>query len=397
MQPSANALPAAGYNYLTVIAANNGLSLQMLLSEVGPGIFTNEKEVQYLASTSPEYQRHVVERARKGDRNPVRPIAATLLVYDTVSFRDVTRRLYRALGTIRSEAAHLTRSIERDQPDYRLADRLLTLDLVAEQASLLRDLLIVIDPVTGTMSHDFNPCNYESAPPDRLHAASGLGLIAKNVRNVAVLQSEHRPNREQKELALRLSTEVLELAMQTGMTARRAFGAVDSKCRVQSTPMPTRRVITHDKLDGDAIGAAWLAERFLFANESVEILFVPRGRVLGAWRRGDCLVDVGYTHDAGNLFFDHKVPSGKRFAPCAAGLLWERLMGLGNPLTDLQPPVEAILLAGGSLFAGSKSNLRQAYKEGNVYHRLLADAKSRYGNDDASVYRLMRTWLDQPN
>jgi hypothetical protein len=60
-----------------------------------------DAEVCSLAGTSPEYQRHVIGRALAGDQNPFRMTSATLLVYDTVAFREVTSRLHRALGMIR--------------------------------------------------------------------------------------------------------------------------------------------------------------------------------------------------------------------------------------------------------------------------------------------------------
>src|SRR4051794_7384556 len=68
-------------------------------------------EIRSLAGTAPEYQRHVVDRLLAGDRSPFRTIAATLLVYDTVGFDEVTSRLHRALGMVREEAGHLERRV----------------------------------------------------------------------------------------------------------------------------------------------------------------------------------------------------------------------------------------------------------------------------------------------
>jgi len=62
-----------------------------------------------------------------------------------------------------------------------------------------------------------------------------------------------------------------------------------------------------------------VAERFLFVGESVEVLFVSRERERGAYRREDCLVAVGDTHDPTNYFFDHKPPAfADRHQTCAA-------------------------------------------------------------------------------
>jgi len=90
-----------------------------------------EKKVRALVGTSPEYQRHVMRRALAGDTNPFRMTAATMLVYDTVKFGEVTSRLHRAVGLVRKEATLLTRAVERGKVPDRLADRLLTLDLIA--------------------------------------------------------------------------------------------------------------------------------------------------------------------------------------------------------------------------------------------------------------------------
>jgi hypothetical protein len=85
------------------IAANcPGLPARDLI-DADPARFPPAK-VRSLANKSPEYQRHVVGRAAAGDANPFRPTAATLLVYDTVAFREVVSRLHRAAGLVRREA-----------------------------------------------------------------------------------------------------------------------------------------------------------------------------------------------------------------------------------------------------------------------------------------------------
>src|SRR5262245_9820952 len=104
--------------------------------------------------------------------------------------------------------------------------------------------------------------------------------------------------------------------------ARHYFGEADAGFGIQSPS--TRRVITHRKPDGDAIVSAWLAERFLLEGASVELLFVDRRRVFGAYRPGDCLVDVGNINEPANHFFDHKPPAFPcRHDSCAAKLIWE--------------------------------------------------------------------------
>ena len=64
-----------------------------------PGRFPAD-QVRALAGTAPDYQRHVLARAAAGDPAPFRMTAATLLVYDTVRFGEVTSRLHRAVGLV---------------------------------------------------------------------------------------------------------------------------------------------------------------------------------------------------------------------------------------------------------------------------------------------------------
>jgi hypothetical protein len=257
-------------------------------------------KIDSLARTSPEYQRHVVARLLAGDRRPFEPIAATLLVYDTVGFYEVTSRLHRVLGSVRQEVQYLDQQIARKLSPDRLADRQLTLGLIAEHAGRLSRLLAGLKVRPGAprnRAKSLAPARSEELPA-RLHAASALGIIAKNVRNVAVLQPEHLPMAQEKKQALKLTKATQQLASAGLARARQAFGSADASLRVCPPSKPTCRIITHQELDVDVLVAVWLAERFLFMGESVEVLFVPRRRALGAYRSGDCLVAVGQTHDA---------------------------------------------------------------------------------------------------
>jgi hypothetical protein len=373
------------------ITANCGGAAGVIMA--GDRTRFTDRKVRELAGTSPEYQRHVLGRAAAGGANPFRMTAATLLVYDTVRFGEVTSRLHRAVGMVRKEAALLTRAVERGSVTDRLPDRLLTLDLVAGQAARLLELLTGLVTVTATDVRATRSRRSGAAVTDKLYAAAGLGLIAKNVRNVAALRPEHRPTDRQQEVAVRLTAEALDLAVAARDAARRAFGRADAACRVRPARTPTRRVITHAGPDGDAVATAWLAERFLFAGEPVEVLFAPRERVLGAYRAGDCLVDVGNTHDPGNLFFDHKPPAfPDRHGACAARLVWDRMVTLGRPVRHLKPLVDVV-------FAGDSARERAWFKDEYAesrragFHQALAEAK-RVEVTDAGVYRAVRSWLD---
>src|SRR5438045_2621079 len=69
----------------------------------------------------------------------------------------------------------------------------------------------------------------------------------------------------------------------------------------------------------------------------------PRERVLGCFRAGDCLVDVGNTFDPARHLFDHKPPAfPSRHDSCAAKLVWEHLLALGKPVQHLEQLVLAV-------------------------------------------------------
>jgi hypothetical protein len=125
--------------------------------------------------------------------------------------------------------------------------------------------------------------------------------------------------------------------------ARAKLGWLELARVVRPRGRPTRRIITRERPDGDAVLAAWLVERYLFAGESVEILFLPRAWVFGALRGGDCLVDAGNAHDPGRLLFDHKPPAlSDRHDSCAAKLVWEHLLRSGFSVEDLEALVQSV-------------------------------------------------------
>jgi hypothetical protein len=63
-----------------------------------------------------------------------------------------------------------------------------------------------------------------------------------------------------------------------------------------------KRIATHNKPDADAVVSLWLAQRYLFESEAVEIIFLSRGaRFCDV---ADCLVDVSNVFDTQRLIFD---------------------------------------------------------------------------------------------
>lgn len=54
-----------------------------------------------------------------------------------------------------------------------------------------------------------------------------------------------------------------------------------------------------------------------------------------------------------------------------------------------------VVFAGDSLRARARFQKEYDESKRDGFHRALANAKSEHGEDDASVYRVMRTWLDR--
>lgn len=367
---------------------------QLLLS--GHLALTPE-DIGALSRTAPEYQRHVLARIRAGHAKPLHKTAACALVYETVSFHEVINRMERALGGVRREAGYITAQVVSDVPSLdRGPDRLLTLALVIEAAGDIAAglrRLPVIDGVPPSAGRGRKAVPTVSGSPGKLHAASALGLLAKNARNVPLLKSEHHPIAQELRQALDLCEQMVAVAQPAHRAARAKWGRLDARMRIRPS-VAARRIITHADPDGDALVAAWLAERHLFAGETVEILFVPRERVLGCLRIGDCLVDVGNTLDPARHLFDHKPPAlPSRHDSCAAKLVWEHLLASGEPVKHLEDLVLAV-------FAWDSVKRRQEFaaqataSKRDGFHAALDVAKQQ-GMNNAALYRHLRRWLNK--
>src|SRR4051812_33455408 len=81
------------------VERNCGLNSGELLLFGHPAL--TPQAIKTLSGTSPEYQRHVLDRIRAGHTTPLKKTAACALVYETVSFREVISRMERALGGVR--------------------------------------------------------------------------------------------------------------------------------------------------------------------------------------------------------------------------------------------------------------------------------------------------------
>lgn len=381
---------------LAVIIQNCGKDAQLLLSR-HPAFMS--KDIETLSRTSPEYQRHVLNRVRAGHLKPLDKTAACALVYETVSFREVISRMERALGAVRGEAAVIaTRSNCGVAELDRGPDRLLTLALVVETAQDLATGISMLPNIEGVKILPRQTCKEKLEPgqgsPSRLNAASALGLLTKNAFNVPMLKPEHLPTSKEQRRALDLCEDIVTLARQALRSAHKKWGKLEARLRVRPLGTENRRVITHEDPDGVALAAAWLAERYLFAGEAVEILFVPRERVLGCFGPGDCLVDVGNTFDPAHNLFDHKPPAlASRHDSCAAKLVWDHLLACGKPVGHLEELVLAVF-ARDSVMRRKEFAQQVTASKRNGFHAAV-DAGKNLGLNNAALYWHLRRWLDR--
>jgi hypothetical protein len=323
------------------------------------------------------------------------------MVYETVSFTEVISRNKRALGAVRLEAELIRLQAAKGRELDRGADRMLTLDLIGEAATALGDFFRAM-PGSRCRSQVEKPrLGIERARrknvPAKLFAAAALGLLTKNLRNVPILKPEHQPTGSQIVSSLDVCEELARVAQEAYTVACKNWGRLDLQARVAASEPVARRVVTHSRPDGDAIVSAWLAVRYLFAGEPVEVLFVPRQRVLGCFRPGDCLVDVGNTHDPKNQLYDHKPPAlPARYDSCAARMVWAQLLKGGTPVKHLERLVNAVH-ARDSVRHRSRYREELAWSERRGGFHLELARFQKGGHDDATIFRRLSKWLDDEN
>ena len=156
-------------------------------------------------------------------------------------------------------------------------------------------------------------------------------------------------------------------------------------------PMP--RIFTHKQPDADALAAAYLAERFLFTGQSVEIVFVGRGQNIPAMPGVDCVVDVGNAYDPARLLFDHKPPAfADRNQSCATRLLWEYLCAQSKPVAHWADFVQTVQEGDRNPPGRPSPLLSQSRADG--FHAAVSRLR-RAVSDDASVYAAVRNYLDE--
>lgn len=151
-----------------------------------------------------------------------------------------------------------------------------------------------------------------------------------------------------------------------------------------------KRIATHKKPDADALLAAWLAERYLFAGERSEVIFVPRSA--NALDRADCVVDITRAYDAQNLTFDHKPPAfADRNYTCAAKLVWNYLVSMGQAVRHLASLVEVV--HEGDSKPPRKASSEMAESRSSGLHCVITGTRLE-NVTDRELYTRVKLWLD---
>lgn len=151
-------------------------------------------------------------------------------------------------------------------------------------------------------------------------------------------------------------------------------------------------ILTHCDPDLDAIVSAWLAQRFIFADEPSEVRFVSAitERIIAS---AHCIVDVGKIHNRKTLRFDHKGVECLRHVTCSAKLVWRHLRKLGLYVEDLEELLE-LVHDGDSMTRRSEKRLRYFMSCRVGVHAKLKEVRAHHA-DDGTVYKVMADYLDE--
>lgn len=339
-------------------------------------------------------------------------------IYDTCRWGEVVSRLARGRGLVLGVAARLAcqrrQFVQDDEQSQRLLQQATRL---RSDAQRLLNKLVRISPemASGKTMNTVIPNveRFDASSETTFREVSGhLALcstfITKCVRDLPKVQKKTglRPTLVER---AKIGAEAARISVgaELVMVACRLDGAVPATTRDRfgfgkryahwlaplTSVIPFERTIaTHAKSDADALVSAWLAERFLFADQKCRIVFVSRSYVPSEPKNYDCVVDVGRKHEPKRLWFDHKPPAFEhRDESCATRLIWNHLRSIGMPVGHLENLVDLIHDGDAATRRGSSSAYQQSRKSGIHAHikhlrRLLTG--------DQMLYRAVAMWLD---
>jgi hypothetical protein len=154
-----------------------------------------------------------------------------------------------------------------------------------------------------------------------------------------------------------------------------------------------KRIATHKQPDPDAVVAAWLAERYLFHGQSVEVVFIARKQPVQDKQVADCVVDAWNIHDPKQLIFDHKPPAfADRNETCATKLVWDYLVSQGKSVRHLVSLVQAVHEGDRNPPVKGGAALKQSRQNG--FHAYFKRVRPLCSSDE-DLYSRMRAWLDE--
>ena len=153
-----------------------------------------------------------------------------------------------------------------------------------------------------------------------------------------------------------------------------------------------KHIATHTRPDADALAAAWLAQRFMFAGEESTVNFISRSWTPSSRQQFNCAVDVGRTHNAQRLLFDHKPPALlDRNISCATSLACKYLQERGHQLSHLEPLIQVVHQGDRRPPQAPSEALRRSRSEG--FHALVRRQRDA-GRSDEQMFEAARLWLD---
>ncbi|MBA4190665.1 MAG: hypothetical protein C0467_21990 [Planctomycetaceae bacterium] len=376
---------------LDTIATNCGATAKDLLT-AGHSYLTPEVVIS-IAKTSPERQQVEMERVGRGEK----PLKQKVDVFDTTGYGEIGSRIPRAYGKVNKLSQAVARFAKRLTDDDRVADAAINRFLSAS-GQLFKAVRrhYQIRPANEpdlAPAFNFKPWrDWSGSSDDEVRVPKvargltcGIAFMEKCVRDLRRLPDmpadrQFWPSRLQAHSILVQIFEMIRTLLRTQeMLAGRP-----------ATP----RIVTHSKPDGDAVAAAWLAERFWYEGRSPEITFVTYDHNWALGSPADCVIDMGGLYAPSLGLFDHKQPAfADRHDSCATRLLWEYLIKSGRPVRHLESLVN-VVHAGDS--AGARSRFKDEFAESKRagFHMALKDAKAEH-TSDADVYRAMCVWLDR--
>jgi hypothetical protein len=154
-----------------------------------------------------------------------------------------------------------------------------------------------------------------------------------------------------------------------------------------------RIIATHKDPDADALAAAWLASRYLFDGDSIEVIFLPRNVSLTKTSPLDCVVDLCCTYDRERLIFDHKPPAfADRNETCATRLVWDHLRACGKPLNHLAALIGVVHEGDSRPPRQPSAALKESRRDG--FHAAVRWARENI-EGDREVFLAASKWLNK--